>query len=73
MTIDEMEAEAGRLLVAAGKARAERGDPDDAHEMRHLFAAVLAGNSSPCGNGADCVLDAALMRRLHDANRPGET
>jgi hypothetical protein len=42
--------------------------PDDAHEMRHLLAAITAGNSSPCDEGRSCHLDAALMQRLHDAN-----
>lgn len=42
---EDMEAEAGRLLVASARARLARMGPDDAHEVRHLGAAIEAGNS----------------------------
>lgn len=59
----------GKLIVRSAKLRAHRCGPDDAHELRHLLAAITAGNSSPCGGG-ECHLDKALMQRLHDANWP---
>lgn len=60
---------AGKLLVRAAKARARRSNGlEDAHELRHLLAAVTAGNSSPCAGGRSCHLDAQTMGRLHDAN-----
>jgi len=61
---------AGKLLVRSAKARNHRAALDDAHEMRHLFAAVTAGNSAPCDGGRTCFLDGEMMHRLHDANWP---
>lgn len=59
----DMEAEAGRLLVASAKLRVERAGPGDAHELRHLWAAINAGNSDPCGeSGESCHLDAAAIK-----------
>jgi hypothetical protein len=68
MTPEQMEAEAGRLLVEAARARHERSGPDDAHELRHLFAAIHAGNSDPCRDV--CTLDDEVLRRLHDLTYP---
>ncbi len=68
MTPEQMEAEAGRLLVEAARARHMRNGPDDAHELRHLFAAIHIGNSDPCN--AMCTLDDAILRRLHDLTYP---
>lgn len=59
---------AGKLIVRAARARGRRGGPGDAHELRHLLAAITAGNSDPCDGGRTCHLDAALMRKIHDAN-----
>ena len=56
-----MEAEAGRLLVESARIRAARLGPDDAHELRHLWAAINAGNSDPCGE--TCHLDADAIAR----------
>ena len=62
---------AGNLIVRSARLRARRMGPDDAHEFRHLHAAILAGNSSPCApGGADCHLDRDLMVRLHSATWP---
>jgi hypothetical protein len=47
---------AGRLLVRVVRLRARRGNPEDAHELRHLWAAVNAGTSDGC-DGAACTLD----------------
>lgn len=64
---------AGKLLVRSAKARARRANGlDDSHEIRHLFAAVLAGNSDPCDGGRNCHLDDALMGRLRLASFPVE-
>jgi hypothetical protein len=61
--LDAIEQEAGRLLVEAARIRAARLGPDDAHELRHLWAAINAGNSDPCGaNGESCHLDVAAIR-----------
>lgn len=57
---EELEAEAGRLLVASARARKARMGPSDAHELRHLLACLEAGNSDPCNGGTACTLDAAL-------------
>jgi hypothetical protein len=66
--IDAIEWTAGKLIVNAGRLRANRADPGDAHEMRHLYAALRAGDSTPCGrNGVDCHLDRGL---IHDFNLP---
>lgn len=66
VSIDFAEQLAGHLLYESGKRRIARADLDDAHETRHLFAALRAGDSSPCGRaGRDCHLDAAL---IHDFN-----
>lgn len=70
--IDLYEQLAGKLLVWSARLRMKRGGADDAHEVRHLYAALLAGNSSPCAiGGADCHLDRDTMRKLHDATWPG--
>jgi hypothetical protein len=58
---------AGKAIVRSARLRAKRGGPNDAHELRHLLAAITAGNSDPCEGGL-CHLDAAMMQRLHDAN-----
>jgi ferredoxin len=64
LTVEAMEAEAGRLLVQSARVRASRLEPDDAHELRHLWAAINAGNSDPCGeNGATCHLDVEAIAR----------
>lgn len=55
-TPEEMEAEAGRLLVEAYKARLSRGDLGDVHEMRHIYAALTTGNTEDC-DPAHCKLD----------------
>lgn len=61
--LDAIEQEAGHLLVGAARIRAARLGPDDAHELRHLWAAINAGNSDPCGvNGEPCHLDVAAIR-----------
>jgi hypothetical protein len=39
---------AGKMLVASARRRVRRMGPDDAHEVRHLYAALVAGNSSDC-------------------------
>jgi len=59
-TPEEMEGDAGTLLSKAYLARMERGDPQDAHEMRHIHAAVKAGNTDDCDPAA-CKLDAIDM------------
>lgn len=56
---EALEKEAGRLLVAAAKARLERGGPNDAHEVRHLYAAIQYGNSDDETDG--CRLDTQLV------------
>lgn len=62
--LDAIEAQAGRLLVEAARIRSTRLGPDDAHELRHLWAAINAGNSDPCGvNGESCHLDVDAIRR----------
>ena len=68
MTPEQMEAEAGRLLVRAYKARAERGDSQDAHEMRHILAAVETGNTDDCDPAA-CKLD---VQALHACDKDHE-
>ena len=61
--LDDIEREAGRLIVEAARIRAARCGPDDAHELRHLWAAINAGNSDPCGDhGERCHLDASALR-----------
>lgn len=64
---------AGKLIVRAYKARTERGGPEDAHEIRHLYAAVWTGNSDHCTK-AMCSLDVSdhlLARCLR--NQSGKT
>lgn len=46
----------GKALVWLGR-RAHRRD--DAHELRHMVAAVRAGNSAPCAADGLCHLDDA--------------
>lgn len=66
---------AGKLMVLAGHLRYRRGATNDPHEVRHLYAALRAGNSDPCGpNGANCHLDQAALieymdyiQRVHDS------
>lgn len=50
---------AGKLLVRSARLRFARLDPEDAHELRHLWACLHAGNSSSCERGAACHLDSA--------------
>lgn len=64
---------AARLLTESARRRLRRSDTNDAHEVRHLFAAILAGNSDPCGmTGAYCHLDRRTLNALHDASFPSE-
>lgn len=58
--IDIYERVAGKLLVRSARLRLRRLGPDDAHEVRHLHAAINAGNSDPCRDGM-CSLDKAGM------------
>lgn len=53
---------AGKFIVRSARLRARRMGPVDAHEIRHLFAAITAGNSDPCDCGGDCHLDQAMLR-----------
>lgn len=70
-TPERMEAWAGLLLVEAARKRLARSGPNDAHELRHLLAAVEAGNSDPCGpNGEACSLDRLGLSLERDA-QPG--
>jgi len=63
-TIKDIEWIAGKLLVVSAKLRKDRMAPGDAHEMRHLLAAVEGGNSDGCGPiGEDCILDREAYRR----------
>lgn len=48
---------AGKLIVRSARLRARRAGKGDAHELRHLWAAINAGNSDPCFGGAICHLD----------------
>jgi hypothetical protein len=48
---------AGKLIVRSARVRAHRSGPGDAHELRHLWAAINAGNSDGCEDGAKCHLD----------------
>lgn len=61
-TPEAIEADAGQMLVRAFHLRVNRGDPGDAHEMRHLRACVEIGNSDDCEGGANCTLDRAAIR-----------
>jgi hypothetical protein len=45
---------AGKLLVRSARLRLRRLTPEDAHEMRHIWAALNAGNSD---HGPACPLD----------------
>ena len=47
---------AGKLMVYSARRRAERGTAEDIHETRHLFSALVHGNSDWCGPGR-CRLD----------------
>jgi hypothetical protein len=56
--IDFAEQLAGRLIVESARRRVRRAGFDDAHEVRHLYVALLGGDSSECGRGgAFCQLD----------------
>lgn len=58
---------AGKLLVMSARLRARRADGlSDAHEIRHIGAALYAGNSDSCADGRRCFLDDALVERLRD-------
>lgn len=46
---------AGKLIVRSARLRASRMNPEDAHELRHLWAAINSGNSDGCADG--CQLD----------------
>lgn len=63
---------AGRLLLRSARARARRDDPQDAHELRHIVAAVAAGNSDGCDGGRLCVLDAAGENESSEASMTGD-
>lgn len=63
---------AGKLLTEAARLRAKRNRADDAHELRHLLAAVTAGNSYQCDK-RPCFLTRELLQTLHDGNWPDET
>lgn len=60
---------AGKLLTEAARLRAKRNGPDDAHELRHLLAAITAGNSYQC-DSRPCFLTRDLMKALHDGTWP---
>lgn len=56
-TPEEMERRAGKLLLSAYQARAKRANGlDDAHEMRHIHAAIDFGNTDDC-DPKNCKLD----------------
>lgn len=50
--INSLEQLAGRMLVWSAKLRAKRGLPRDRHELRHIEAALAAGNSEDCAQRA---------------------
>lgn len=60
--IDRTEQLVGRLIVGAAAARMHRDEPaaDDMHEVRHLYAAVKAGNSDDC-DASSCILDCQAL------------
>lgn len=62
LTPEELEYRAGKMLVESARLRSERMGPDDVHEMRHLLAAVEAGNTDGEEPGA-CPLDAVARHR----------
>lgn len=55
---------AGKLLVRSGRFRAKRAARNDPHEIRHLYAAIKAGDSSGCEYR--CTLDPT---RYHQGDR----
>lgn len=58
---------AGKLLVRSARLRAKRGAPNDAHELRHLYAAIKAGDSSGCEYR--CTVDPAPFHQGSPLNR----
>jgi hypothetical protein len=62
-TPEDIEAQCGHMLVDAARLRMKRGAPGDAHEIRHLHAAITWGNTDDCDPAA-CKLD-----RLASAER----
>ena len=52
---EALEAKAGKMLVEAARLRLARGGLNDAHEVRHLYAAIQYGNSDDENDG--CRLD----------------
>lgn len=53
---EDLEAAAGRLLLESSKLREARGGPDDEHEINHILACLVAGDT----DGEDpqlCVLN----------------
>ena len=62
---------AGKLLVLSATQRVARGGPDDAHEIRHLHAALEAGNTDG-DDPAACRLDGeALARHVRETGCDG--
>jgi hypothetical protein len=55
-TPEDIEAQCGHMLVDAARLRMKRGAPGDAHEIRHLHAAITWGNTDDCDPAA-CKLD----------------
>lgn len=53
---EDLEYIAGKLLVASAQKRKERDGPQDAHEIRHLQAAVVYGDSTTCYENNLCTL-----------------
>ena len=49
--VNALEQLAGRMLVWSAKIRRRRGLPSDLHEMRHIEAALISGNSDLCVQG----------------------
>lgn len=47
---------AGWLLLHSFRWRGKRQAPEDAHEMRHILAALTTGDTDTC-NPANCKLD----------------
>jgi hypothetical protein len=56
---ESLEETAGRMLVQSARLRMARASREDAHEVRHIEAALRAGNSDECEPG-NCALDAAV-------------
>lgn len=57
---------AGKLLVRSALLRAARMLPEDAHELRHLWAALNSGNSDGCAEGSACILDRDALSQFSE-------